>query len=111
MTLQATTTEPVSRQQIARYAGAVRDFNSIHVDEEQAAALGLPSVIAHGPLVATLALDALVAQQGIDAVKRMVVKFKAPVFPGTALSIVPTDDGLEIRTGDTAVASATVEFS
>lgn len=50
--LTTATSEPISRVQIARYAGAVDDFNPMHVDEEFAKAAGMPSVIAHGPLTA-----------------------------------------------------------
>lgn len=99
----------VTRVQIARYAGAVGDFNPIHVDEEFARAAGMPSVIAHGPLTLTLAIDALVAQAGAAALRRFDARLRAPVVPGDALTVVPSGDSVEVRTGSgTVVATASV---
>lgn len=107
--LQTAGIPAVTRVQIARYAGAVGDFNPIHVDEEFARAAGMPSVIAHGPLTLTLAIDAIVAQLGPDAIKRFDARLRAPVFPGVALTVVPTDGGVEIQTAEgKVVATATV---
>lgn len=106
-TLEPKETAAVSRVQIARYAGAVGDFNPIHVDEEFARAAGMPSVIAHGPLTLTLAIDALVAQVGPDALRRFEGRLKAPVVPGDTLTVVPSDDSVELRNGSgTVVATA-----
>lgn len=100
---------PISRVQIARYAGAVGDFNPIHLDEEFARAAGLPSVIAHGPLTLTLAIDVLVSQLGADALRGFTARLRAPVRPGDTLTVVPSADGIEISTDpDTVVATATV---
>jgi acyl dehydratase len=110
--LQPRTTAAVTRVQIARYAGAVGDFNPIHVDEEFARVAGMPSVIAHGPLTLTLAIDALVAQVGADALRRFDARLRAPVVPGDALTVTPSDDGVEVRTGAgslVATAGITVE--
>jgi acyl dehydratase len=89
----------VTRVQIARYAGAVGDFNPIHVDEGFARAAGMPSVIAHGPLTLTLAIDALVAQVGADALRRFDARLRAPVVPGDALTVSTSDDTVEVTTG------------
>lgn len=100
---------PVTRVQIARYAGAVGDFNPIHVDEEFARAAGMPSVIAHGPLVLTLVLDALVAQAGVDALRRYDARLRAPVVPGDTLTVTPSDSGVEVHNrAGTMVATAAV---
>jgi acyl dehydratase len=110
--LEPRATATVTRAQIARYAGAVGDFNPIHVDEEFARAAGLPSVIAHGPLTLTLAIDTLVAQVGADALRRFDARLKAPVVPGDTLTVVPADDSVEVRTGSgnvVATANVTVE--
>lgn len=105
MALTESTTAEVTRVQIARYAGAVGDFNPIHVDEEFAKATGMPSVIAHGPLTAALVIDVLVAQLGASALRAADVRFKAPVFPGDTLTVVPTDNGVEVRKPDGSVAA------
>jgi acyl dehydratase len=103
---------PVTRVQIARYAGAVGDFNPIHLDDEFARAAGLPSVIAHGPLTLTLAIDRLVAQCGADAITAFDARLKAPVFPKDRLSVVPSAEGIEVRNQDgKAVVTATIRTS
>jgi acyl dehydratase len=110
MTQLATgTTAPVTRVQIARYAGAVGDFNPMHLDDAFAAKAGLPSVIAHGPLTLALILDVIVAQLGADAVQSFDARLKSPVFPGDVLTVVPTDSGVEVtNAGGTVVATATL---
>lgn len=107
MAIQESKTGSVSRVQIARYAGAVGDFNPIHLDDEFARAAGLPSVIAHGPLSLALAIDRIVAQVGADAVKGFDARLRAPVVPGDELTVVPTEGGVELRNGSgTVVATA-----
>ncbi|EIV91564.1 MaoC/PaaZ C-terminal domain-containing protein [Frankia sp. QA3] len=105
VTLDERTRGPVTRVQIARYAGAVGDFNPVHVDDEFARASGLPSVIAHGPLTVTLALDAVVEQLGPQALRSAKARLSAPVFPGDELTVVPTADGVEVRKADGTVAA------
>lgn len=111
MSIQEANLSPVSRVQIARYAGAVGDFNPIHVDESFAKNLGLPSVIAHGPLTAALALGELVRQVGASSIKKLDVKFKAPLFPEEAIALVPIEGGVELRDPrGQAIASIQVEL-
>ena len=110
MELKESTAPAVTREQILRYAGAVKDFNPIHVDEEFAKAAGMPSVIAHGPLTASIVLDLIVGQLGANGLASAEVRFRAPVFPGDELSIVPGEGGVEVRKGDGSVA-ATVTLS
>ncbi len=110
--LQPASIPAVTRVQIARYAGAIGDFNPVHVDEEFARAAGMPSVIAHGPLTLTLAIDTLVAQVGAGKLRRFDARLRAPVLPGDVLTVVPSGDGVEIRTGAgkvVATASVVVE--
>lgn len=105
MNIVETICAPVSRVQISRYAGAVNDYNPVHVDEEFAKAAGLPSVIAHGPLTIALALDAVVAQLGPDVLRSATARLSAPVFPGDELTVVPTEKGIEVRKADGTVAA------
>jgi acyl dehydratase len=101
---------PVTRVQIARYAGAVGDFNPVHVDDEFARAAGLPSVIAHGPLSVALALDAVVEQVGPEALRSAKARLSAPVFPGDELIVVPAEDGVQVTKADgTVVATVRLE--
>ncbi|MGY1813264.1 MaoC family dehydratase [Blastococcus sp. SYSU D00820] len=107
-TLQRAETEQLTRVQIARYAGAVDDFNPIHVDEEFARASGMPSVIAHGPLTVALALDLVVAQLGAEALTGLEARLTAPVFPGDRLALVPTEDGVQVEKQDGTVVATFV---
>jgi acyl dehydratase len=112
MSIQQRDYPALTRQQICRYAGAVRDFNPIHVDEPFAKASGMPSVIAHGPLTLAFAIDSIVSQVGAGSLRKFTARLKAPYTPGETLSIVPTDSGVELRTGSgTVVATATVELA
>ena len=112
MALQEQTTSPLTRVQIARYAGAVRDFNPIHVDEEYAQAAGLPSVIAHGPLTLARAIDVIVSQVGVDAIRSIDARLKAPYTPGEPLTVIPVDGGVELRNGASQVlATAALELN
>jgi acyl dehydratase len=103
--LTTATTEPVSRVQIARYAGAVGDFNPIHLDDAFAAKAGLPSVIAHGPLTLALILDVIVDQLGPDALTSFDARLRAPVFPGDQLTVTPSDDGVEVSNASGTVVA------
>lgn len=105
MNIVEATCAPVSRVQISRYAGAVDDYNPVHVDEEFAKAAGLPSVIAHGPLTIALALDAVVAQLGPEALRSATARLLAPVFPGDELTVAPTEKGIEVRKPDGTVVA------
>jgi acyl dehydratase len=108
MALTEVTVAPVTRVQIARYAGAIGDFNPMHVDEEFARAAGMPSVIAHGPLTAALVLDAVVGQLGADALRSAEVRLRAAVFPGDVLTVRPSADGVEAVKADGTVALSVV---
>lgn len=107
------TLPPLTRSQIARYAGAVRDFNPIHVDEEFAKSVGMPSAIAHGPLTLARGIDAIVAQVGAGALKSLDARLKAPYVPGESMTVVPTEGGgFELRSGSgtvLVVGSLTIE--
>lgn len=110
--METAVTSKITRVQIARFAGAVGDFNPVHLDDEFAQAAGLPSAIAHGPLTLTLVIDALVAQVGASAIRSFDAKLRAPVFPGDHLEIVPNGDGLEVRNqSGTIVALVVLEVS
>ena len=96
----------LSLEQIVRFAGAVQDFNPIHYDDAFARKAGLPGVIAHGPLTFLIALDALFAERGADSVTGLAVRLKAPVTPGTPLSVVFGADGEVVLKAGAAEALA-----
>jgi acyl dehydratase len=110
MDVQQASRGPVTRVQIARYADAIGDFNPVHIDDEFARAAGLPSVIAHGPLIVALALDAVVEQVGAGALRSAKARLSAPVFPGDELTVEPADGGVRVTKADgTVVASIRLE--
>ena len=87
-------TVALTRATLVRYAGASGDFNPIHWSDRAAAALGLPSVIAHGMLTMGTALRVVTDWCGDPArVQSYFVRFTKPVP-------VPDDD-----------AGARVEFA
>src|ERR1700742_3764273 len=67
-----------------RYAGASGDFNPIHIDEEIAKSVGLPSNILHGLYsMGVVAKAAAVALAGGDprALKKLTVQFRGMGLP------------------------------
>jgi acyl dehydratase len=111
------TVGPITRVDIARYAGAGGDFNPIHLDEEFARAAGMPSVFSHGLLSAGVLGQYLARWVGLANVRSFGVRFTGQVWPGDSLTFagkvahVEDDDGrlahLELtaarQTGDVVV--------
>ena len=81
-----------TREDLIRYAGASGDFNPIHWSDRAAAALGLPSVLAHGMLTMGRALRIVTDWAGDPGrVVGYFVRFTKPVP-------VPDDDaGVEVQ--------------
>ena len=80
--------EPISRVQIAKYAGASGDFNPLHVDEEYATTkAGFKSVIAHGMLSMGILGQFVTNWLGDPRLlKKISVQFRGNVFPGDVLT-------------------------
>jgi acyl dehydratase len=77
---------PLSRADIARYAGASGDFNPIHVDEDYARSTGAPTVFAMGMLPAGLLAHAVSDWfGGPQHLRRYKVRFTTRVWPGDEL--------------------------
>jgi 3-hydroxybutyryl-CoA dehydratase len=99
---------PLALEQIVRFSGAVQDFNPIHYDDAFAKAAGLPGVIAQGPLTYLLALDALVAANGVERIGSFAVRLKAPVQPGMSLAVSCSEDGkVSLKAGEAEALSGT----
>jgi acyl dehydratase len=80
------TTEPITRTQIVRFAGAAGDFNPMHHDEPFALAAGQPSVFAMGQLQAAILASAVADWLGgADRVTAYGVRFRDKVWPGDRL--------------------------
>jgi acyl dehydratase len=90
---------PLTRADIARYAGASGDFNPIHIDEDYARSTGAPTVFAMGMLPAGYVGHALSDWfGGPHRLRRYKVRFTTRVWPGDELvcsaTVVAQDDGI-----------------
>jgi len=75
----------VAHDQPARYAAASGDHFAIHLDDEFARGVGLPGRIVHGLCTMAFAGRAVLEAAEVHdprAVKRIAVRFSAPLFPG-----------------------------
>ncbi len=72
-----------------RYAGASGDFNPIHIDEDFAKMVGLPSTILHGLYVMGLVAKAANDEAGGDprALKRLSVQFRGMSYPEQEIEV------------------------
>ncbi|MBK0332109.1 MaoC family dehydratase N-terminal domain-containing protein [Brachybacterium sp. MASK1Z-5] len=104
---------PISRDTLARYAGASGDFNPIHYNDAFATKVGLPGVIAHGMLTMGTAMSAVLDVVGDPtAVRACATRFTKPVevpaLESTTLSVVVTVRGVDAEAG-TAELDVTAE--
>jgi acyl dehydratase len=80
---------PIAGDLTDRYAAASGDDFAIHLDEAFARSVGLPGRIVHGLCTMALAGRAVLDAAGVDdprAVRRLAVRFSAPLFPGDTLT-------------------------
>jgi acyl dehydratase len=80
---------PVAEDQTERYAAASGDRFEIHLDDAAARAVGLPGRIVHGLCTMAFAGRAVLEAAAVEdpgAVRRLAVRFSAPLFPGGALT-------------------------
>jgi acyl dehydratase len=80
---------PVAEDQTVRYAGASGDDFAIHLDDDFARRVGLPGRIVHGLCTMAFAGRAVLAAARLDdpaAVRRLAVRFSAPLFPGDSVT-------------------------
>jgi len=108
-----------TREQIAAYAKASGDRNPIHLDDDFARSVGLPSLIAHGMLqmgiAATVAAE---AAGGPGNLRRMSVRFAGMVVPGDEVTFraAPAGEGkLDIKAvnqrGEAILTKASAEYA
>jgi acyl dehydratase len=79
----------VAHDQTARYAAASGDDFAIHLDDEFARGVGLPGRIVHGLCTMAFAGRAVLEAAGVEdprTVKRIAVRFSAPLFPGETVT-------------------------
>jgi acyl dehydratase len=85
----AEVTYMIADDQPNRYAEASGDRFEIHLDDEAARAVGLPGRIVHGLCTMAFTGRAILEAAGVDdpgAVRRLAVRFSAPVTPGGAVT-------------------------
>jgi acyl dehydratase len=84
-----------------RYAGASGDFNPIHIDEEFARQVGLPSNILHGLYSMAQVARACTEAAGGDprSLRRLSVQFRGMGFPEKEITV----SGKEREAGDGSV--------
>jgi acyl dehydratase len=85
----AAITQRVAEDQTVRYAAASGDDFAIHLDDEFARHVGLPGRIVHGLCTMAFAGRAVLEAAGVDdprAVRRIAVRFSAPLFPGESVT-------------------------
>ena len=78
--------DPISRTQLALFAGASGDHNPIHLDDEEARAGGLDGVIAHGMLNMAFLGDYLTRLAEPRKVRSLDARFVAMAFPGDVIT-------------------------
>jgi acyl dehydratase len=80
---------PIAEDQTVRYAAASGDDFAIHIDDAFAQAVGLPGRIVHGLCTLAHAGRAVREAAGVAdprLVRRLAVRFSAPLFPGETLT-------------------------
>ncbi|HEX8012052.1 MAG TPA: MaoC/PaaZ C-terminal domain-containing protein [Casimicrobiaceae bacterium] len=101
--IAAFTAPPLTRLQLALFAGAAADPNPIHVDDAAAKRGGLPGVIAHGMLGMALLgrlLTQLVPQRRIRSFS---ARFVAVALPGDIITCTGTVAGRAREDGEERV--------
>ena len=88
----------IAEDQPERYAAASGDDFAIHLDDEFARSVGLPGRIVHGLCTMAFATRAVLEAAEIDdprRVRRVAVRFSAPLFPGDTVTtrVWRTDGG------------------
>jgi acyl dehydratase len=96
LALSATDDEPVAEiaysvaeDQTERYAAASGDHFEIHLDDAAARSVGLPGRIVHGLCTMAFAGRAVLEAAAVEdprTVRRLAVRFSAPLFPGGSVS-------------------------
>jgi acyl dehydratase len=92
---------PITRTQLALFAGASGDHNPIHLDDEQARSGGLPGVIAHGMLSMAFLGQALTGWVPQTAIRSFSARFTAMAFPGDTITCKGVVVARQVENGET----------
>ncbi|MFO8101867.1 MAG: MaoC/PaaZ C-terminal domain-containing protein [Dehalococcoidia bacterium] len=102
--------DPVSKDQIWRYAGASGDFNPLHMDDEWGTAAGMGGRIAHGMLLMGFVGQAITSYVPKKYLKKFSVRFGGMTKLNDVISISGTikdkrtENGENIITGEVSAA-------
>ena len=94
---------PVTRLQLALFAAAGADPNSIHLDDAVAQASGLPRAIVHGMLTMAFLGRLLTRQFPLASVRSLEGRFVAMAFPGDTITCTGTVRGCSMKSGEHVV--------
>jgi acyl dehydratase len=85
----------LGKEHFVRFASVVGDFNPIHYDRDfaQAFLLKLPGVVAQGPLVVLLAMDALASEGCLPKSGKLSARISGPVFADMELVFEGSENG------------------
>jgi acyl dehydratase len=84
--MEPVVTDPFTRTDFARYAGAGGDFHPIHHDEEFARAAGMPTVFGMGMLHAGMLGTTLARWVGPENIRSFGTRFTGQVWPDDVLT-------------------------
>ncbi len=99
---------PITRTQLALFAGASGDHNPIHLDDEEARSTGLPGVIVHGMLTMAILGQLLTSVVPQDRIRDYTSRFKAMAFPGDTLTCKGTVTARGEEDGETVLDLAII---
>jgi acyl dehydratase len=104
----------VSRDDIAAFAQLTSDGNPLHTDTNFAKSTGYRDIIAHGPLILSLAIGLMAGLEIVTgttiALLQVSAQFLKPVFPGDEIRAVMTiEDKRESRKADRGVLNRRVD--
>ena len=91
---------PVTRLQLALFAAAGADPNSIHLDDAVAQASGLPRAVVHGMLTMAFLGRLLTRRFPLASVRSLEGRFVAMAFPGDTITCTGTVRGCSMHSGE-----------
>ncbi|MBI4967489.1 MAG: MaoC family dehydratase [Rhodospirillales bacterium] len=94
---------PISRLQLALFAGTSGDHNPIHVDDEAAKVGGLPGVIAHGMLNMAFLGQLLTGWVPPNRLRAFSNRFAAMAYPGDVITLTGTVTAKKEEAGEKRV--------
>lgn len=97
------TKAPISRTQLALFAGASGDHNPIHLDDEEARKGGLPGVIAHGMLNMAFLSQLLTGLVPQSQIRGFQARFVGMTKPGDTITCAGEVTGRADDGGETVL--------